>query len=1502
MTDAKAIHDTGSSDGDSSDAENESLSRMSEQVRRRQGLSFIYDDEDMADSDGSDYDRFGPDVEHDVNDGQYNSEDDYDQDTNNETDSDSEQRRDDNLDRDGRVQFLRALNSLYNGTHNNQSLFTDAIHRLMADENRGFTSSANNEIENLVDILLENRDSSTVLATLNELSEKLLMTNAIEAERTVPSYKLAQALAAIMTDTELLQLSELQLVACRCLYNFLEVNPDFTHDVIDANVIAALCHKLNEISFIDLTEQVLQTLEMISRDPGSYNQIIQHQGLRLSLQYLDFLTIHSQRKCMQIVAHCCNHVLYQNFGLINDTFESISNIVTMSSDSVVLENCWLCICRVIESFQSYPDLLETLFLERPQLVNELSQTIIASSGKASAKDAKAPVNFSTCISLIESLITLTSCSVNLSVVLLSDIHIGKVIVKSINDYTRQTDNDISAEAIMSAPNDLIGQYLTLIGYLLPISYLPQETPFLDTVYEESADKKQINLQRLQVYRESIANDFLQFVNDVWRFLVHSFQASMDFEVRRKALVNIFRVVKFYANDNINQIVDFEAIFDLLSALISQSKTTIVREFDSMIVDTNANTNTNTTNTASLTCLSCCVIILNLVKISLSFIAQFEKEGVLNDIAIIHDHLQAYATTNSVVASRYRPYWKRFADVEFIKHEPHLTNARIYREVFQITYDIAGIYHEWKTDSVDASAHMQALATVKLSLKNRLTENQYREIWDTLVGIFANNVSSFELISSGIISSLINSLTNDSLAYQTFRARVFDGTEESPAIRLVEHLQAALNRLESFEIVTTGHSDPSNDLPTSNPSSQTVSSLQTAGMARQVKLKLVADNSGDWRLPSTMSSMVVSIQAIATLQSIEMFVKNRLQWLGLFSGRSQFDTDDNDDTVTDIDSDPTTRDQFGIAFFINDEVVPNSTTIYGAIYRYLQAEPDDIVDASKIWNAVHEIHFRKCPPGNDTVTAMYEDETDLEPYDPDTIRVLKLLKIIYDMNRLGGAGSGLGAGAGSVSESESGSGSGSGSVSADLFTNWKLTIKLNRQLEDPLVVASGTLPGWAIHITRQFPFIYPFGTRMFFLQSTSFGYSRLIHQWQLRTHYDPRPGTNTHQRVLLGRPLRRKVRILRKLIFASAMKVLSLYGTSPGILEIEYFHEEGSGLGPTLEFYSTVCQEFCKRKLRLWRDSWPQADPESFVDAPYGLFPAPYTPQQLSTDQGQRILATFSFLGQFIARALLDSRILDFNFHPLFLELIQQYISPNPKHGHVTVLQNLKALDASLADSMEYLLKYMDGSQQDGTSLDDMSLSFQLPGYPEYELVAQGDRISVTRDNVKEFVDLVMDHSLNKGIQLQIEAFAKGFSKVFPINSLNVFSATELADLFGSAAEDWSYDTIASAINANHGYTKESDIVEKLVKIMLEFSVIEQRSFLQFLTGAPKLPIGGFKCLNPELTVVRKVPEGNLGPDDYLPSVMTCANYLKLPAYSSEEVMRERLLTAVREGAGAFLLS
>lgn len=67
-------------------------------------------------------------------------------------------------------------------------------------------------------------------------------------------------------------------------------------------------------------------------------------------------------------------------------------------------------------------------------------------------------------------------------------------------------------------------------------------------------------------------------------------------------------------------------------------------------------------------------------------------------------------------------------------------------------------------------------------------------------------------------------------------------------------------------------------------------------------------------------------------------------------------------------------------------------------------------------------------------------------------------------------------------------------------------------------------------------------------------------------------------------------------------------------------------------------------------------------------------------------------------------------------------------------------------------------------------------------------------------------------------------------------------------------------------------------------------------------VTGLRSLNPPLTIVRKSFEPPLCADNYLPSVMTCVNYLKLPDYSSKEIMASKLKLAALEGQRSFHLS
>jgi E3 ubiquitin-protein ligase TRIP12 len=67
----------------------------------------------------------------------------------------------------------------------------------------------------------------------------------------------------------------------------------------------------------------------------------------------------------------------------------------------------------------------------------------------------------------------------------------------------------------------------------------------------------------------------------------------------------------------------------------------------------------------------------------------------------------------------------------------------------------------------------------------------------------------------------------------------------------------------------------------------------------------------------------------------------------------------------------------------------------------------------------------------------------------------------------------------------------------------------------------------------------------------------------------------------------------------------------------------------------------------------------------------------------------------------------------------------------------------------------------------------------------GRNIAVTAENVDEYISETLQVMLQTGVRAQVQAFRTGFSKVFSINDMSMFSVDELGMLFGNADEDWS---------------------------------------------------------------------------------------------------------------------
>uniref|UniRef100_A0A1Q3F208 E3 ubiquitin-protein ligase n=1 Tax=Culex tarsalis TaxID=7177 RepID=A0A1Q3F208_CULTA len=330
---------------------------------------------------------------------------------------------------------------------------------------------------------------------------------------------------------------------------------------------------------------------------------------------------------------------------------------------------------------------------------------------------------------------------------------------------------------------------------------------------------------------------------------------------------------------------------------------------------------------------------------------------------------------------------------------------------------------------------------------------------------------------------------------------------------------------------------------------------------------------------------------------------------------------------------------------------------------------------------------------------------------------------------------------------------------------------------------------------------------------------------------------------------------------------------------------------------------------------------SYVNAPHGLFPIPLS-KTAKTSQISRLKYKFKFLGKFMAKAVMDSRMLDLPYSiPFYRWLLAEenslalsdldQVAPEVQGTLLRLNEIVKQRDLIQADpgldAMEKTEK-IEALDLDGCPIADLGLDFVLPGHPNIELRRGGRDTAVTIHNLHQYIALVTHWFLVEGVSRQFEALREGFDSVFPVNRLRMFYPEELENVFCGAGlgaathQRWDVRMLAECCRTDHGFTQDSPAIQYFYDILNNYNRDEQRLFLQFVTGSPRLPTGGFKALTPPLTIVRKKMDGNQNPDDYLPSVMTCVNYLKLPEYSSREAMRQKLKVAASEGSMSFHLS
>ncbi|OCL00385.1 E3 ubiquitin-protein ligase NEDD4 [Cenococcum geophilum 1.58] len=292
-------------------------------------------------------------------------------------------------------------------------------------------------------------------------------------------------------------------------------------------------------------------------------------------------------------------------------------------------------------------------------------------------------------------------------------------------------------------------------------------------------------------------------------------------------------------------------------------------------------------------------------------------------------------------------------------------------------------------------------------------------------------------------------------------------------------------------------------------------------------------------------------------------------------------------------------------------------------------------------------------------------------------------------------------------------------------------------------------------------------------------------------------------------------------------------------------------------------------------------------------------------QVTELLQRYEFLGRIIGKCLYEGILVDVNFAPFFLRkwaLTGGTGSAPKESGYRATLNDLRDLDEGLYQGLHQLKNYTG-------DVEDFSLNFTVTDTVTIDrhtgatktitkdLKTNGSNTLVTNQNRLMYISYMARHRLQNQPYLQTTAFLRGLATMIQPSWLSMFNHSELQTLIGGTSSSIDIDDLRRNTQYGGVYVIGDDGLEHPTiqifwRVMEQLSDGERRAVLKFVTSTPRAPLLGFGTLSPRFSI-RDAGSNQ----ERLPSTSTCVNLLKLPMYTDEDVLKEKLLYSVFSGAG-----
>uniref|UniRef100_A0A8C7W9W9 E3 ubiquitin-protein ligase UBR5 n=1 Tax=Oncorhynchus mykiss TaxID=8022 RepID=A0A8C7W9W9_ONCMY len=257
---------------------------------------------------------------------------------------------------------------------------------------------------------------------------------------------------------------------------------------------------------------------------------------------------------------------------------------------------------------------------------------------------------------------------------------------------------------------------------------------------------------------------------------------------------------------------------------------------------------------------------------------------------------------------------------------------------------------------------------------------------------------------------------------------------------------------------------------------------------------------------------------------------------------------------------------------------------------------------------------------------------------------------------------------------------------------------------------------------------------------------------------------------------------------------------------------------------------------------------------------------------------------------------------LRLCLLQNELCPITLNRHVIkVLLGRKVnwhdfafFDPVMYESLRQLIRHSQAGEAEAVFAA-MDLAFAIDlckeeGAGQVELLSGGVNMPVTPLNVYEYVRKYAEHRMLVVAEQPLHAMRKGLLDVLPKNALEDLTAEDFRLLVNGCGEV----NVQMLISFTSFNDESGENADKLLQfkrwfwsIVEKMSMTERQDLVYFWTSSPSLPASeeGFQPM-PSITI--RPPD-----DQHLPTANTCISRLYVPLYSSKQILKQKLLLAIK---------